>query len=113
MTTETKTPPPTFDCAAYGVHLTLVGDEGAIMADGHVPLTRFVAAANHVARTELECRNLLDDSGATLADALEGVRHCWALPAEDPDGGDGDWYVRWGGVTAQTPGAIPVTLWEP
>ena len=106
-------PPPAFDFKAYGVSLAIVGEEGAMMADGHVPLVRFAAACNRVARTELLCRNLLDYSEATLAEALEGMRHCWVLPAVDPDGDGCDWYVRWGGVTAETPGALPVTLWEP
>jgi hypothetical protein len=98
---------------AYGVNLTLIDEEG-MMAEGHVPFRRFVAACNRMARTELQCRNLLDYSEATLGEALEGVRHGWALPAEDPDGSEYDWYVRYDSqVTADTPGALPVTLWEP
>jgi len=105
---------PTFPHKVYGVNLTFIGDEGAIMAEGHVPLVRFVAACNNMTRNESGCRNLLDDSGATLSDALEGVRQCWALPAVDPDGDKCDWHVRHdSAVTAETPGAIPVTLWEP
>jgi hypothetical protein len=112
--TETAPAPPVFPHRIYGVNLTLIGDEGAMMAEGHVPLSRFVAACNRIARTKLECRNLLDWSEATLQDALDGARHCWALPAEDPHGDECDWYVRYdSAVTAETPGAIPVTLWEP
>jgi hypothetical protein len=114
--TETKAPQqppplPTFPHRIYGVNLTLVGDEGAMMADGHVPLIRFVAACNNMARNEFGCRNLLDYSEATLAEALEGTRHTWVLPAGNPDG-DCDWYVKYN-AAVETPGAIPVTLWEP
>jgi hypothetical protein len=112
---ETRTPPPpTFPHHVYGVNLTFIGEDGGIMAEGHVPLVRFVAACNHMARNEFGHRNLLDYSEATLGEALEGVRQCWALPADEPDGEDCDWYVRHNAdVTAGTPGAIPVTLWEP
>lgn len=109
-TTETRTPPPpTFPYKAHGVSLTWIGDEGAMMAEGHVPLVRFIAACNHMARNDAKLPNMLDYPEATLEDALEGAKHCRVVPVDDPGT---DWCVKYN-ATAETPGAIPVTLWEP
>ena len=110
-TAEAKAPPlPTFPYKAYGVSLTWTGDEGEMMAEGHVPFVRFIAACNHMARKDANIRNIMDSDDATLEGALYGAKHCWVLPAHDPDGG-GEWYVKFN-ATAETPGAIPVTIWE-
>lgn len=107
--TEIRTPPPpTFPYKAYGVSLTWMGDEGEIMAEGHVPLVRFIAACNHMARKDAHIRNIMDSDDATLEGALYGAKHCWVLPVHDPGN---EWCVKFN-ATAETPGAIPVTIWE-
>lgn len=112
-TTETEAPEipePTFPHHAYGVDLTWFGDEGGMIARGHVPDLRFVAACNHLARTEAGLSNIWDDRAVMLKDALAEVRREWAVPI-DPGGfgSDWEWAIRYGGVTEQTPGAFPIT----
>jgi hypothetical protein len=112
-----KIPQPTFTHRAYGVDVEWFGDEGGMIARGHVPELRFIAACNHMARahTNANLANLWDDRSVTLDDALVEVNRCWALPvdpAEDYPGSE--WVLRYDqAITEQTPGAIAVTILAP
>jgi hypothetical protein len=115
-TTETKTPEipqPTFPHHAYGVDLDWLGDEGGMVARGHIPELRFVAACNHLARTEARLVNIWDDRTAVLEETLVMVGQRWALPI-DPSNLGTEWAIDLASqVTGQTPGAIPVTTLLP
>lgn len=103
---------PEFDHRAYGVALSYVGEDGDIVAHGHVAPLRFIAAANHMARSAFGLVNLWDDRSETLAATLLAVEHRWAVT--DPVAAAGnhcDWWIRYGkSVAAETPGAFPVTV---
>lgn len=111
--TERAAAPPTFPYKAYGVSLNWIGEDGGMVAERHVPFRRFVAACNCVSRKELRIRNLADDRDATLDDILVYVTHQWALPITSSRAGEFEWEVRLHDVTADTPGALPVTLFWP
>jgi hypothetical protein len=103
-------PPPSFSHRAYGVDLEWFGEDGGMAARGHIPDLRFLAACNHMARTDGGLLNLWDDSTATLADATADIQRVWAIPADPQAYGSFKWAVKWAGITEQTPGAIPLTL---
>jgi hypothetical protein len=116
---------------AYGVEVDWIGEDGGMVAYGHVEPRRFLAAANRWAR-ESSGGGLREAStfNETYADALSGVRHAWAVrlpkcdcPADelgewgcrrdgdhDPEPYPEMWALRIDGVTADTPGAFPITL---
>lgn len=116
MQTETTDyPKPTFSHRAYGVQVEWFGEDGGMVALGHISDLRFVAACNCLARKEGGLRNIWDDPAVTLDDVLAEVKRIWAVPADpagvssDPDG----WAVSWYGITEQTPGAIALTVLDP
>ncbi len=113
--------------SAYGVQLDEVGpdDGGTIVAVGHIPVARFIAAAIHYARTVCGMVNLADDHDASYADQTANVSHRWAIrlpvcPDNDPECPHGrclsgaerdeDWVIDWDEITSDTPGAFPITL---
>ena len=101
---------PAFGHHAYGVDLTWVGEDGEIVAHGHVPPLRFIAAANHLARTEWGLTNIRDNEHVLLSRVLADVRHGWAVDDREMATAEGcDWWVRWGDATEATPGAFPIT----
>lgn len=107
-------PQPTFPHRAYGVELTTFGEEGGYAARGHVPEFRFLAACNHFARTVIGEYNAARDPGARAEDWLVCAVHVWALPEMPPYPDEADWWVRYDStITADTAGAIPMTVWEP
>jgi hypothetical protein len=105
---------PTFPYRAYGLALTPLGDEGTIIAEGHVPARRFIAACNHLACKEMGLGSLIEGMEfESLEDVYGEITYCWVLPVENPYP-DWEWYVRYDSqVTAETPGAIAVTMWGP
>lgn len=110
-TTTTEIPQPDFPHHAYGVDLSWLGEDGGMVARGHIPDLRFIAACNHMARTEAGLCNVCDDKSLSLEDARDAIMRRWACPVPPKDPGN-DWEITWRDVTAQTPGAIPVTvLW--
>jgi hypothetical protein len=115
-TATPEIPQPTFTHRAYGVDVEWFGDEGGMIARSHVPDLRFIAACNHMARTEGKLRNVWDDPSTSLDDALVYVTRCWGLsidPAESSDPGS-DWALRYDQtITEQTPGAIAITVLAP
>ena len=107
-------PPPDFADRFYGVAVAWIGDDGGVVAHGHIGDRRFLAACNKLARRQGMC-NLWDDRAATIEDPLDFVIRVWAV-AENPDEDPGDpagWAISWDGVTEQTPGAFPVTILWP
>jgi ADP-ribose pyrophosphatase len=120
---------------AYGVEVDWIGEDGGMVAYGHVEPRRFLAAANRWAR-ESSGGGLREASmfNETYADALSGVRHAWAVrlpkcdcafgerrgergewgcrrPGDhDPEPYPEMWALRIDGVTADTPDAFPITL---
>ena len=115
-TTETEAPEipqPTFPHHAYGVNVTWLGDEGGMIARGHIPERRFIAACNHLARVECGLTNIWDEHTATLDEALAMVARDWAVPTAPADfGGDFEWAVSLA-ADEHTPGAIAVTTLLP
>ena len=104
-------PQPTFSHRAYGVQVEWFGQDGGMVALGHIPDLRFIAACNNLARKVAGIRNIWDDPSAELEDVLAEVVRIWAVPA-DPGRYD-DWAVTWHGITEQTPGAIALTVLDP
>jgi hypothetical protein len=108
--TEPAPPQPTFPHTAYGVELSWLGEDGGMVAKGHIPDLRFIAACNHLARKDIGLSNIWDDPCAQLDDALKVVIRAWAIPTQPCHGFE--WEIAWHGITEQTPGAIPITvLW--
>ena len=111
MSTVTKILQPTFTHHAYGVDVEWFGDEGGMVARGHVPDFRFIAACNHMARTQTQLLNIWDDPSTTLDYVLARIGRRWGLPI---DPADSDWALRYDqNVTEQTPGAIAITVLRP
>ena len=99
---------PTFTHHAYGVDVEWFGDEGGMAAHGHIPDLRFLAAANHLARS-IGLRNVWDDPCILLDDVRAAIERLWVVPIAPYDP-DCEWMVTWKDVTEQTPGAIPLTV---
>lgn len=103
--------PPVFEHEAYGIRAAALEDislSDGIVASGHIDPRRFVAACSKVARDEWSC--WLSDvtrPGTVYA----AVRHVWAVYTDDSTAED--WRLAWDGVTAETPGAFPVTVLVP
>jgi hypothetical protein len=106
---EKVIPQPEFRHHAYGVDLSWLGEDGGIVASGHIPPLRFIAACNHMARTDVGLMNIWDDPCARVADVIEMIDHRWAV-AVDPHVREWEWSISWHKVTERTPGAMPVTL---
>src|SRR5579875_2331265 len=105
-------PAPVFSHHAYDVDVTWLGENGGMAARGHIPDLRFIAACNHLARTEAGLLNIFDDRSIRLDDAIAQINRIWAVPI-DPAGSGSDWAIRWGDVTGHTPGAFPLTVMLP
>lgn len=78
-------------------------EEGDIWAHGHVPPEEMVAAIGE----------FFADVSAPAFDLVppdpSAVQHCYAVRADGPPRGDEGPYMSVHGITAETPGAIPVT----
>jgi hypothetical protein len=109
----------------YGVAVSDIGEDGGLVALGHVEPRRAVAAFNRHARVGWGYPNLADDRSATLAEVLNDIDHTWAIQIDecgrcgrDPDCGvcleirEAGWALEWGRAETD-PGAIPVTIWGP
>lgn len=112
--TTTEFPLPTFSHMAYGIQVEWFGEDGGMVAWGHVPDLRFIAACNSLARKVAGIRNIWDDPAATVEDVLGDTTRVWAVPADPRKYGDPDcWAVTYGGITEDTPGAFPLTVLLP
>jgi hypothetical protein len=105
------TPAPVFRHAAYGVEITVLGEDAEyIAARGHPTDMRFTAAANWLARNVQGMVNAAGDRDGTFEDFADDIIRVWAI-AVPPDP-DCEWAVKWAGVTEHTTGAFPLTVWE-
>ena len=103
-TGDPRTPPPVFRHHFHGVDLDWLGCEESVVAHGHVNVMLFAAACESLARR--------DDRAVPTADWMafaEDVRYGWAVHAfgSTPQ----DWRIHWSDVTADKPGAFPVTIY--
>jgi hypothetical protein len=102
-TGDPRTGPPVFSHRVHGVSLDWLGHEGSVVARGHIPLMRFAAACDSLARRDNRASPTADWMAFTA-----DVRHGWAVHAwgSTPE----DWRLHWSDVDASTPGAFPVTI---
>lgn len=103
---------PHMDDTNYGIPVSLIGEDGALVALGHHPRRRVIAAFNKHSREFQGVPNLADDFSAKAQEWLDRLDYRWAtFNAPDPERGedpDCSWWARW--CTPDTPGARPVTL---
>lgn len=95
----------------YGVQVSAIGDDGDLVALGHVGKLRALAAFNRVAREVWG--NARDHGNAALYDGegqpdqvVDSVRHTWMTNDRPAD----DWWMR--KAHPDDPGAFPVTYWS-
>lgn len=115
----------------YGIPISAIGEDGALIVLGHHDRRRTVAALNRYSRKLFGFASLLDDPAATYADAEVGLHERWAvLVTECDDRGTHDdytatdgfcprcreiaeamWWIRYDAAETD-PGAFPVMVWE-
>lgn len=117
----------------YGVKVALIGEDGDwAVALGHVEPRRALAAFNRMARVDLGWRDFLGEfhSYGDVDEALSAIKQTWAALKTECDyypgcGGPdhaedsctecreiraAGWWLDWDDkVTADTPGAFPIT----
>ncbi len=111
----------------YGIRVSYIGDDGAMIALGHHDKRVVIAAMNRHARTYCGLENMLDDPRAGYHDVERGLSECWAVELHDRclECGDNpecrechalrnrpaeEWCLRWG--IERTPGSFPVMIWN-
>lgn len=101
------------DAIHYGVAIAELGeDSDMVIALGHAEPRRALAAFNWWARVNLKLINLVDDERALASDVLRDIEHQWGLFTRPTDDDECSWYVDYEGTSADTPGAVPVTVWR-
>lgn len=114
MTTPATVGLPVFPHHFYSVQVSEMGEDTDFVGHGHITPMRFIAACNRAARLNWGARSLIDSgdgSGTSVIDSnytelRSSVQHAWAVRRPDPEA----WSISWDGITADTPGAFPVTL---
>lgn len=103
---------PRMDDINYGIPVSAIGEDGALLALGHHSRRHTLAAFNRYGRQFPGWFNLAEDYSAKAQPWLDALDYRWATftvpdPAkgEDPDC---SWWVHW--CTPDTPDARPVTL---
>jgi hypothetical protein len=108
----TTIPNPPGGHTAYGITLHNLTDEDGIIdtvvAFGHQDKRQFVAACNHLARTDWGVKNLANERGFPWAEAEARVRHEYADYRPEGNNRWRDWYAR---IGPNGPGRVPVTVW--
>ena len=79
----------------------LESEDAVIMAYGHPDKAEFVQLVKQY--------DDLCNGSPVEAHATGDVQHVWATVERDVDAPE-DWRTNWGGVTAETPGAFPMTV---
>jgi hypothetical protein len=102
---------PNLEHHAYGVRLSLLGEDGDWIALGHVEPRRMLAAMRRVSRLE-GWEDI--DAYDTLPELLAGVEHrravFTALDDEDHPHADA-WWCRFGASVQDHPAAVDVTVY--
>jgi hypothetical protein len=104
---------PEMEATHYGTPVAYYGEDGAMIALGHLETRRALAVFNRHARAFLGFDNLADDRSSRAADWAELIEHRWAAFRkpnpnslyEDPDW---VWVVEW--AAPDQLGAQPVTV---
>lgn len=104
---------PEMEATHYGIRVAYYGEDGAMLALGHLGDRRAIAAFNRHARVFLGFDNLADDHSSRASDWAELIEQRWATFRkpnpnslyEDPSW---VWVVDW--ATAEQAGAQPVTV---
>jgi hypothetical protein len=102
---------PNLEHHAYGVRLSLLGEDGDWIALGHVEPRRMLAAMRRVSRLE-GWEDI--DAYDTLPELLAGVQHRRAVFTEldDEDHPHADaWWCRFGASVQHHPAAVDVTVY--
>lgn len=110
----------------YGVPVSAIGDDGALIALGHHDERTTIAAFSRYSRSTFGFANLLDDRAGSYAEAQDGLAAYWAVlvtscdeHGEKRDSGcwrcieldANDWWITYFEVQ-ETPGAFPVMVWD-
>lgn len=98
----------------YGIAVSHIGDDGeGLIAIGHHPLRRVIAAFNRHHRCFVGLAGLHDDPSQHAADVARDIKTIWAVfrrpnPSAGHENPDYDWYLDT--VAPGAPGAVPV-MW--
>jgi hypothetical protein len=94
---------PVFSHQWHSVLLDWLGHEGSVVAHGHIALMEFAWACDSLAERDGRASPTADWMAFT-----EDVRYGYAVHAfaSTPR----NWRLHWSDVTADTPGAFPVTI---
>lgn len=116
----------------YGIQVSPIAEDGALIVLGHHDdRRRVIAALNRHAREVCGLINLADERGASYDDAEGGLHRHWAVLVEECDDPDrhgdaaaegyecsrcaeieqGPWWINWAAKETD-PGAFPVMVWE-
>lgn len=93
----------------YGVRIGSIGEDGDVMALGHVEPRRFVAAHIRYCREDLGYNLAWEMRSPELA--FKDIEHTWMV--EDPEEAKNEgatWWLRI--ATVDEPGAFPATYWS-
>ncbi|MFB7736227.1 hypothetical protein ACFC08_17940 [Streptomyces sp. NPDC056112] len=105
---------PEMEATHFGVEVCHIGEDGDMFALGHPGIRRAFAAFNRHARVHCHFANLADDCRAHVEDWVDAITEHWVIlrrpdasKGEDPDW---EWVADW--VDANTPSALPVTIFR-
>jgi hypothetical protein len=102
---------PEFPWEQFGVPVSFVGEDGAVLMLGwHEPRKAVAVILRHARRDcGLDAEDVFGNYADTLEDVAKNLTRTHALFTDDRDHG---WYCRTG-KDAATPYALPVTVWQP
>lgn len=108
-------PNPEHEWTAYWVRLSSVGEDGAWLADGHVPPLLMLAAMRKAARDHLGLTDVEVFGDWNADEPLTGlIRHTRAVFTEPDEWADEyPWMVWWGETAQQHRAARDVTVYRP
>lgn len=107
---------PEMEGTYFGIPVAYYGEDSRMIALGHHPERKALAAFNRHARTFIRFPNVADDRSAEAAYWENAIEHLWATftapdPADPTEYPKGFWYVQF--ADAGQPGALPVTVLDP
>lgn len=101
----------------FGIPVSHIGDDGeGLIAIGHHPMRRVIAAFNRHHRRFVGLAGLHDDPTQSAADVARDIKTVWAVfrkpdPQSEYENSEYDWYLDT--VEQGTPGAVPVMWLDP